>query len=254
MAEGATGPIWWVEGRRLRTGEPVAVPACLVSRAPECADVDRVRASGSGVAAAGSVPAATTAALLELVERETVVTTWLGPATRRLDPAVWAPRHQAVAERLGCRLVLTVAGLPARPPVAVAVLAGDGVASYGSACDLDPAGACLHAADEALLMWHADLASGHPRPWLAALDDVPAGHPGVHCGLDAVLADLDPISVDLTSPESRAVGAHVVATLPADPDRLSRVSFPVTGEPLDPAAPDRAHWVMAAFGIRRPPS
>ena len=255
--DGTDGPVWWVEGRRLRTGEPVVLPACLVSRAPECADPDGVRASGSGVAAADSAPAATTAALLELVERETVVTAWPGPGTLRCDAAVWAPRHHALAEQLGGRLVLTVVALPSKPPVAVAALTRDGVASYGSACDLDPARACLHAADEALLMWHADLATGEPRPWLAALDDLPAGTASVHCGLDGVFACLDPIAVDLTCPESRAVGISVVATVPADPERLSRTRFPAAGddpELLDPAAPGRARQVIAAFGTRRPPS
>jgi ribosomal protein S12 methylthiotransferase accessory factor len=148
----------WIVGKRLRSGQPVAVPALAAVMHHQVRDHAEYLfpITSNGLAAGASSAAAALAALLEVVERDAFMISWLqrlaGQRIRIAD-AGDDVRHLATAyERrdVSLELVRLPTDAPATVVVAIAVQEhGDGPAAVvGLGCDLDPARACLRAALE----------------------------------------------------------------------------------------------------------
>lgn len=222
----------WVEAERLTGGERRYLPAGFVYLGY---DADRFEPDTTGCAAGLNLESATTAALLELIERDAVALWWYSRAAR--PPIDWeACRSQridaamAAACRNGWRVWLLDLTTDFEVPVCVAVSAGSGLGiAVGCAAHPDPERCvwkALAGMTAVAARFEAPLSS--QRHWLqdADLKDHPymlgsgtpvrygnaAETPGLRDLLDRVkAAGLDVLRVDLTRPELGVPVVRVVA-------------------------------------------
>lgn len=122
----------WVRGRSLRTGQPIWVHAAFVHLSLELRRHQLiVQGSSNGLAASNSIDDAARRAILELIERDAFMCTWLtGTPGRRviLDDSL-DPQLQAVVagiERLGAVLELYLLDTSAIGATALCLSLGDG--------------------------------------------------------------------------------------------------------------------------------
>jgi ribosomal protein S12 methylthiotransferase accessory factor len=148
----------WIDGRRLRDGEQVMVPALATVMHHEVHDHAEFLfpITSNGLAAGASFEAAALAALLEVIERDAFMISWLQQLPgRRIDATEVSDDVRRAATAYGRRGVsLELVELPTDAPATVIVALGvqedgDGPAAVvGLGCDLDPVRACLKAALE----------------------------------------------------------------------------------------------------------
>ncbi|WNI16173.1 YcaO-like family protein [Actinacidiphila sp. ITFR-21] len=163
--DGADDPYTWYPAQRLRDGTPAWVPAPLVDWPPRPDEgAERFDPGPSGAASGDGLPMALLHALLEVVERDAVMTAWQrgldlpriglpqpGPRSpRALREAV---RLRAAAQAAGTRTVLArvPVGVPGVFCCAAIALDDDGrTAAVGCTASAVPARAVLGALQEAL--------------------------------------------------------------------------------------------------------
>lgn len=170
-------PICWIDTRSLHTGEDVLVPATsvFVPYYPFLADEGELTVGpgiSTGLACGRSLPAALLSGLLEVVERDAFMITWLGRlAVPRIDPGS-GPRLRAVAERLSrphLRYVLSWMATDVQLPAVLCTVVDDSydppLIACGGAAHLDPETAAIKALVEAAQTREWARVMGHePEP------------------------------------------------------------------------------------------
>jgi ribosomal protein S12 methylthiotransferase accessory factor len=141
-------PISWTRGSWLDTGEPVWLPAAAVyMNAPPADSSPLCQVTSNGLAAGESVGQAALHAVLELIERDALILTWLGerPASRViLDEQLDEGLDEILTSiaRRGARVELYLLSAGIDVPVALCLARGDGLswpgATLGSGAHLNP--------------------------------------------------------------------------------------------------------------------
>lgn len=152
-------PIPWVQGVRLRSGEPVLVPARLVYYGGDTMDDNFVYDSSNGCASGSSLAEAVLFGLLELIERDSFVLGWYGGAhlteidvSDLRDPELRMMLDRAELQGYDVHLFDNRIDLavPAVTGVAVRRDGGPGLLSFAAGAALDPRAALLGAMAEIL--------------------------------------------------------------------------------------------------------
>ena len=223
------------------------LPARLLTIADALVGPPFAPQTSTGIAAGPSFPMARDSAFLEIVERDCATRSWFDGSVLRLDPQIWVP---FLFERLHSHGIGLDLGL-CEAPGGVAVLLSfvfqqtSGLGAYGSAAGLSPASAAVHAVEEAVqTMGHRE-----PDGRLLRRDDVSwngfergdvavGGSHGINAEL---LAHYRPLTMDLTSAETRAVGLCVASVWSP-----AAVDFPGASQPLP-----LARWQPSKAARRR---
>ncbi len=153
--------ICWIPSRSLTTGEDVLVPASsvFVPYFPFRADEGELTIGpgiSTGLASGRSLPAALLSGLLEVVERDAFMITWLGRLpVPRIDPRS-GPRLREVADRLGrphLRYILSWLATDVPLPAVLCTVVDESydppLIACGGAAHLDPETAAIKALVEA---------------------------------------------------------------------------------------------------------
>lgn len=135
-------PLYWARGQWLETGRPVWVPAAAVYLDPAVGDgTPWYQMTSNGLAAGAGVEDAAQRAVLELVERDAFLLTWLSrrPGRRLVPGAALQPGYREILRHLherGAHVELYVLDVGLGIPTVVCLGLGDGRSWLGAVVGL----------------------------------------------------------------------------------------------------------------------
>lgn len=152
-----TGPCTWVAAVDLVTGQAASAPALLVYLQwhPPRDEPLFARPDATGLAAALNADEAIMRGMLEVIERDAAINSWIDPdwPVSRIHQSDIGDDVSLVVAAIRCTLAVYSIGRPTLPPVVLAVLqdSSSGV-TVGTACRTSLTDAATHAIEEALTL------------------------------------------------------------------------------------------------------